>query len=173
MKKSVAVVVAALLALLGLVGLAPSAQAYPTPVLTLSLSASKVFSDKDFTATAKANVSCTKITLSWSGQTGSAAGSSVTHTFHAPVVTKPTYVTVYATCEYKDGQTLTSQAQVLVLPASTSGTGNGTGTTGNGSGSIPNTGGPSKLWLFGGLAAVLAGGLAMFAGRRRKADAAQ
>lgn len=168
MKKFAATLAAALMALLGLTALAPSAQAYPTPVLTLKLSLHTVISGHTFNAVAKASVTCDTLTVSWSGQSATVPGSTLSHTFTAPVVTVPTVITAVAVCRYTSTtgtagaaiaaspQTLTAKANVTVLPVNSAGNGH-----------LPNTGGPSVGWLIAGIAALLAGAGAMFAGRRR------
>lgn len=173
MKKYAATLAAALMVLLGLTALAPSAQAYPTPVLTLKLSLHDVVSGKTFTAVAKATVTCDTLTLNWAGQSATSPGSTLSHAFKAPVVTVPTVVTAVAVCHYTSTtgasgtaiaaapQTLTAKANVTVLPLSSAGNGR-----------LPNTGGPSVGWLIAGIAALLAGAAAMFAGRRRDAGMA-
>ncbi|GAC1382979.1 MAG: hypothetical protein NVSMB48_15020 [Marmoricola sp.] len=170
MKKYAATLAAALMVLLGLTALAPSAEAYPTPVLTLKLSVQSVISGHTFNAVAKASVNCDTLTVSWSGQSATAPGSTLTHTFRAPIVTVPTVITAVAVCRYSSTtgtagaaiaateQSLTAKANITVLPL-----------TSAGSGHLPNTGGPSIGWLIAGIAALLAGAVAMFAGRRRSA----
>lgn len=172
MKKFAAMIAAALCALLGVVALAPSAQAYPTPILSLKLSTQAVVSGGSFNAVAKADVQCDTLTVTWNGQTASAPGSTVTHTFTAPVVQTATVITAHATCAYTTAtgtsghaialtpNYLYASADVTVLPQ-------GAATTGK----LPNTGGPNIGWLLGGLAALLAGAGAMYAGRRREGGA--
>jgi LPXTG-motif cell wall-anchored protein len=175
MKKFAAALTAALLALLGFVAFAPSANAYPPPTppkLYLTLSTNRVVSGHSFNATAKATVSCDTITLRWNGVTASAAGSTVKHRYKAPIVSSDVVITAHATCVYTatSGQsgaaisattkTLYAEADVTVVPAHGKG------------GKLPNTGGPSIGWLIGGIAALLAGAGAMFAGRRRDAGVA-
>jgi len=172
MKKYAATLAAVLIALLGLAVLAPSAEAYPTPVLTLKLSLSRVFSGHTFVATAKASINCDSLSLTWNGQHASAPGAKLVHAFKAPTVTKATVITAVAVCTYTSvsgrvgtaispsDQTLTAKANVTVLPL------------GGGTGVLPNTGGPSIAWLIAGLGALLAGALAMIKGRRRHEGAA-
>lgn len=174
MKKFAATLAAALMVLLGLAALAPSAQAYPTPILTLKLSVQRVVSGHTFNAVATASVTCDTLTVSWDGQSATAPGSRVKHTFRAPIVTVPTVITAVAVCHYSSTtgtggaaisvteQTLTARANVTVLPLSNSA----------GNGHLPNTGGPSIGWLIAGIAALLAGAGAMLAGRRRSAGVA-
>lgn len=171
MKKFAAMIAAVLMALLGLAVLAPSAQAYPTPILTLKLSVQSVVSGGTFNAVATADVQCDTITVTWNGQTASASGSTVSHTYTAPIVQVATVVTAHAVCTYTattgtaghaiaaTPQTLTADADVTVLPLGASG------------GKLPNTGGPSLGWLWSGIAALLAGAAAMYLGRRREGGA--
>ena len=170
MKKYAAALAAALLALLGLTALAPSAQAYPNPALYLTLSTNRVVSGHTFVATAKATVNCDTITLTWNGQAAHAPGPKVVHTYRAPIVTSTVVITAHATCTYTTTsgnvgnaisattKTLYAEADVTVIPV---------GSLGNGK--LPNTGGPSIGWLIGGIAALLAGAGSIFAGRRRDA----
>lgn len=172
MKKFAAMIAAALVALLGVVALAPSAQAYPTPILTLKLSVQTVVSGGTFNAVATADVQCDTMTVTWNGQTATAPGSTVSHVFTAPVVQVATVITAHATCTYTDQtgtaghalavtqKTLTADANVTVLPQAAAATGK-----------LPNTGGPSIGWLLAGIAALLAGAGAMYAGRRREGGA--
>lgn len=167
MKKYAATLAAALVALMGLVALAPSAQAYPTAALYLNLNLDRVVSGHVFVAIAKATVNCDTLTVTWNGQTASAHGSKVTHQFRAPIVTSTVVITAHATCIYTSTSgnvgnaisakpsTLTATADVTVVPVA-----------GN-AGKLPNTGGPSIAWLIAGIGALLAGAGTMFAGRRR------
>lgn len=173
MKKYAATLAAALLVLLGLTALAPSAQAYPTPILTLTLDLHTVVSGHTFDAVANASVKCDSLTVNWAGQSATAPGSTLRHTFKAPIVQVPTVITAVAVCRYTSTtgasghaivaapQTLTAKANVTVLPLGSAAGGH-----------LPNTGGPSINWLIAGIAAMLAGAAAMFAGRRRQADVA-
>ncbi|MGN6722132.1 MAG: LPXTG cell wall anchor domain-containing protein [Marmoricola sp.] len=167
MKKFAAALTAALLALLGFTAFAPSASAYPPPTLYLTLSTNRVVSGHTFEATAHATVNCDKITLRWNGVMASATGSTVKHRYKAPIVSSTVVITAHATCTYTTTSgaagaaisaktnTLYAEADVTVVPAHSKG------------GKLPNTGGPSIGWLIGGIAALLAGAGAMFAGRRR------
>lgn len=175
MKRYAALALAAIAALVGMSALAPSAQArqatYPVVSLQLKLSVQKVVSGHTFTATAKANIKCVVISETWNGQTASAAGSTVTHTFQAPNVTKPTVIPLHATCQYSvvsgaagaalkaQLQSVSRTANILVVPVAHPG-----------HPVLPDTGGPNLGWFIGGALAVVAGGLAMFFGRRRRKD---
>lgn len=173
MKKFAAMLAAALVALLGVTALAPSAQAYPGISLTLHLNLNTVVSGKSFVAVAQADTTCTKLTVVFNGQTASQPGSKVTHTFNAPTVKKATKMPVNAACTYtsvsgSSGHAVAVQSQVAratayitILP-----------TGGNNNGGLPNTGGPSVGWLIAGIAALLAGAGAMFFGRRRSTGVA-
>ena len=172
MKKYAAILAAALLALLGLAAFAPSANAYPQPVLYLKVSSNVVVSGHTFMLTASTQVNCDVLTISWNGQTYSGSGSKFKHKYKAPIVTSQVVITAKATCTYGTtsggvGHSITAQSlatnpaylNVTVVPAHGKG------------GKLPNTGGPSIGWLIGGIAALLAGAGAMFAGRRRDAGA--
>lgn len=176
MKRYAALILTAVVALLGAGGLTSSAQAqpaaYPTPVLELKLSLQTVVSGHTFVAKLLANVSCDPLTVTWDGQSASAIGKSLTHTFKAPIVTKPTVYPLTATCTYTGvagtlGHSvqatvhrLTRTANITVLPVKSPSTTPG----------LPNTGGPSVGWFIGGAAAVIAGFSAMFYSRRRRGD---
>lgn len=175
MKKLVATLAAMVIALLGLTGLASSAQAdssYPPPVnlqLTLKLNINTVTSGGKFVATATTTAPCDKLAIDWSSQHAEAPGSQVVHTFTAPTVTKSTVIPATATCTYGTtgttghaiapaAQIATASENVTVLPAS--------------GGALPNTGGPSSAWLIGGILALVAGAGAMVFGSKRRAGAA-
>jgi LPXTG-motif cell wall-anchored protein len=172
MKKFAATLAAALLALLGLTALAPSAQAYPTPVLTFTFNLSSIASGTSVSGTATASIDCDTLTINWAGQTASGTGSTLTYNFKAPVVSKVTQITGVATCDFTSttgttGQAISPSSETLTAYATV--TVNPSGST---TGPLPNTGGPSIGWLVGGLAALLGGGVAMFAGRRRNSTGA-
>lgn len=180
MKKYAAMLAAGLIAMLGLTALAPSAQAsstYPPstiPTITLHLNLKKVPSHGTFTAVAQVNQNCAKLVLFFNGSKAkTGAGSSLTAVITAPSVTQTTNYPVQAACTIpgnsgKAGHAIAPSAQVYysntqyVTVVPSNGTGSG----------LPDTGGPSLGWLIGGIAALLAGGLAMFMGRRRSAGAA-
>lgn len=182
MKRYAALAVAAVLALLGITALAPGAQArpmtYPVPNLHLVLSTQKVVSGHTFKATVTSNIVCTPLTAAWNGQTASANGSKVVHTFKAPIVTKTKVIPMVATCRYTtivgaSGHALKATSHVLRTTANVTVTPvkrvivPGVPDTGA---SLPNTGGPNLAWFIAGAAAVLAGGGAMIVGRRRRSD---
>lgn len=171
MKKYALMLAAGLLAMLGLTALAPSAQAYPTPVLTLKLNVNKVVSGHQFTAVAKADIKCSKLKVNFQGQNAAQPGDTVSHTFTAPTVTNAITLPVHAACTYTSttgaaghalrvkANTIHATAYITIEPV------------GGGSG-LPNTGGPSVGWLIAGIAALVAGAGAMIYGRRRSAGAA-
>ena len=175
MKRYAALILAAVVALLGVTALAPGAQAqqtsYPVISLNLKLSLQTVVSGHTFVATVTASVKCDQLTQTWKGQTVTGAGSTLTHKYAAPVVTKPTVIPIHVVCTYTlasgvAGSAIALQilsqsrtANVLVVPVAHPG-----------KPVLPDTGGPNVGWLIGGGAAVAAGGLAMFFGRRRRDD---
>ena len=171
MKKLAAMLAAALVALLGVTALAPSAQAYPGISLTLKLNLNTVVSGHQFVAVAQADTKCSTLSVTFNGQKATQAGSKVTHTFNAPTVKTATKMPVNAACTYTSvtgvsGHAIVAKPQVAratayitILPV-------------GGNGGLPNTGGPSVGWLVAGIAALLAGAGAMFFGRRRNSGAA-
>lgn len=178
MKKFAAALATALMALLGFTAFAPSAQAYPQPVFYLKASVNTVVSGHTLMITGTATVNCESITISWAGQTFTGSGSKFKHKYNAPNVTSKTVITAHGTCVFSSTsgaagqaivattQTLTATANITVVPAHSKGNNKNQG------GNLPNTGGPSIGWLIGGIAALLAGAGAMFAGRRRDHGAA-
>ncbi|HWU32980.1 MAG TPA: LPXTG cell wall anchor domain-containing protein, partial [Marmoricola sp.] len=148
-----------------------SAQAYPTPVLTLNLNLQTVVSNHQFKAVASADIKCDTLTVTFLNQTATSPGSTVTKVFTAPTVTKTTTLPVHGTCTFTSttgtsghalavkSQTLRATAYITITPV-----GGGTG--------LPNTGGPSVGWLVAGVAALIAGAGAMFFGRRRSSGIA-
>jgi hypothetical protein len=174
MKKYAAMLAAGLIAVLGLTALAPSAEAYPTVDMTLSLNLNRVVSGHTFVATTSTDTACTTLALTFNGQTVTEPGSKFVHTFTAPIVTVVTPKIVTAVCTYTavtgtsgtaisvTSQQMSRSATITIVPVSTG--------AGNSSGSgLPNTGGPSIGWLIAGIAALLAGAVAMVEGRRRSA----
>ena len=180
MKKFAATLAAALVALVSLAGLAPSAQAYPQPFLTLDASQTTVVSGHSFQLIAHATVKCDVLTINWNGQTFHRSGSSFSQKFTAPFVTTTTIIQATATCSFSSAagtagnsivatqlMTNTAHKDVTVVPVKSKGSGHGSG-----GGNLPNTGGPSIGWLIAGILALLAGAAAMFAGRRRDSGVA-
>jgi LPXTG-motif cell wall-anchored protein len=169
MKKYAAALVAALLALLGFTALAPSANAYPQAVLYLNASETTVVSGHTFNLTATATVNCSELTITWNGQSFSSAGSKFKHKYKAPIVSSSVVITAKATCEY--GTTSGAAGHAIVATSSFTNPAYKDITVipvhSKGGGKLPNTGGPSIGWLIGGIAALLAGAGAMYAGRRR------
>ena len=167
--------VTALLGLLGtlLVGLAPAAQAYPEVQFSASVNKQVVYGLASVTGTAVANVHC-DWQIEWNGSTASAIGvKKFTTAFKAPDVKKVTVIPMRFTCAYDANETVTGTRSavnaswtrtinVTVLPRAT----NAVATTGGGT-DMPNTGGPSLLFLVGGLALLLAGVAAVAIARRR------
>jgi len=164
-------------ALFGLTVLASSAQAqqaiYPTPTLqpTFSIQGGVVVSGHSFVASWHASIKCTRLTETWNGQSASAAGSTVTHRFTAPIVTHNTVIPMHVTCTYTNvsgaagaalsvaQSSISRTANITVVPVAT-----------HGGGKLPNTGGPSIGWFIGGAAAVILGGFAVLFGLRRRGD---
>lgn len=171
MKKYFAALAAGLVAMLGVGVAAPAQAAYPEPTFTLSLSATTVVSGGTFTASVKADTTCT-FTIDFNGASKSGAGTSFSNTFTAPTVSKKTVLPLTATCDTAVAagrgmasvktEVFTRSVNVTVLPAASS----GSGSTGGGS-TMPNTGGPNEWLLIGGLALLAAGAGTVVATRRR------
>jgi len=194
--KLLRLVIAGFLALgITLVGVG-TAQAYPTPVFSLTLSRHTVYGGETFDATVKANVTCSTWAITFLGQTVSGHDTDTfVHTFPTPKVTAKEVRPVTARCTYDSAaagagnavrivaaQSGILHSDVTILPRSSTGTGgvagngNGNGTAsgaGSSSGSgLPNTGGPAFWIVLLALALVLGGGVAMARNRRASAQAA-
>jgi len=182
---------AALIALaVSLVGMS-TAQAYPTPVFSLTLNRHVVYGgEQSVTATVKANVTCTSWEVHFLGQT--ATGHDVAkfvRTFPTQKVTQKELRQVTARCTYDSAaagagnavrivaaQSGLLHSPVTILPRKGSGTGGvgGNGhhgsTSGQGSG-LPNTGGPAFWIVLLALLLVLGGVIAMARNRRHASEA--
>lgn len=186
-------------ALIGLVllVLSPPAYSYPdtTPTVKLTVSSTMLVGGRTFTAKASADTSCVWA-MTYLKQHAAGSGSSLSHRFTTPVVTKRTKTTVTVRCSYDPtgarptagGQTSTvsRSATVTLLPRS-SGHGHtqghhhagvpGNPNTGgqspagpahHGGGLLPDTGGFAWWWLL--VAAALVGGGATVATRGRRTE---
>jgi len=184
------VVAASIATAVAVVGMG-TAQAYPTPVFSLTLNRHVVYGGQTVQATVKADVTCTTWTVQFLDQTATGHNSETfVHTFTTTKVTKKQQHQVTARCTYDAAAVGAGHAvrivaaesgllhsPVTILPRSSgsggvSGNGhNGNGssgsTSGNGSGSgLPNTGGPAFWIALLALALVLGGGVAMARNRR-------
>jgi len=168
-----------------------TAQAYPTPVFSLTLNRHVVYGGDTVQATVKADVTCTTWTVQFLGQTATGHNTETfVHTFTTNKVAKKQVHQVTARCTYDSAaagagnavrivaaQSGLLHSPVTILPRSSGsggvdGNGNGNGssgaTSGSGGGSgLPNTGGPAFWIALLALALVLGGGAAMARGRRQ------
>lgn len=168
MKKLAYVVVAAFAAFLVMLGLHSPAQAYPDVDVSLTASRTIVNSGDSLTVTAASNVACAW-SESWNSEGRTSSGSSFVTTYVAPRVTKITKLLVQATCSYAaPGRSARAAAQswakeltITVLPAASG------ATVADGGANLPGTGGPSRVWVAGGLVLLLAGASAVIIARRR------
>ena len=177
-KKVLSLVVAALLGLLAIIGLAPAAQAYPEVIIDLTAQPTVLYGGETFTATATANVVC-DWTLEWNGDSRDKnASNNFTTVYTAPEVTKITKIPLHGTCVYElpegatpvTGRTAAKAAagplvtwkrtiMITVLPR---------GSAVNPPGEdLPNTGGPNLWILLAGLGLVGAGTAVTLRSRRK------
>jgi LPXTG-motif cell wall-anchored protein len=173
MRKFAIAALAVSAAWLTVLGLSSSAQAYPDVQINLTVNKPVVYSGDTFTATAAANVQCDwSVSESDSVQPGS--GTTMVATYVAPKVDKITKIPLTGVCSYSDpsaavrssaAATYQRTTTVTVLPraAATTPATNGA--------NLPKTGGPSPVFLAGGLGLLLIGGLAVFFARRRAEEA--
>jgi LPXTG-motif cell wall-anchored protein len=166
---------AALVGVLAIVGSQSPAQAYPEISFGLTVNRDVLYSGQNFTATAHANVTCSW-DLEWHGVVRKAderPNVDFVTTYTAPKVTKVTKIPLHGTCVY-DASEVPSAARVdaawqrtiviTVLPR------HNAAAPPVGS-DLPNTGGPNKLFLLGGLALLVAGATAVSVARRRAEEA--
>ena len=166
---------AALVAVLAVVGSQSPAQAYPEISIGLSVNRDVLYGGQDFTATAQANVICSW-DLEWNGvvrNADEAPNVDFVTTYTAPDVTKVTKIPLHGTCLYDASETPTAARVetawrrtivITVLPRHSA-------VAGPVGSDLPNTGGPSKLFLAGGLVLLLSGAIAVTVARRRAEEA--
>jgi hypothetical protein len=153
-------------------GMAPTAQADPGPGFRLAVDRHAVHGGEQLTAIATAATGCTWL-LEWDGERRVAQGRSLTTSFVAPAVSRPTRIALHGTCFYRGVRPSHSSARgtlaayvppswrhdtvVTVLPpgvaVSAPHASGGPGRPGG----LPGTGGPSALSLLAGLLLVVAG----------------
>jgi LPXTG-motif cell wall-anchored protein len=170
-----ALALAAVIAVLALLGLSGPAQAYPEVSIDLSVNRQVLYGGENFTATASSTNTVCAWTLEWDGvvRTGS---STTDHpfktTYTADEVNKVTKIPLHGTCSYaaptspsaRGAATWTRTINITVLPRSSA-------VSPPGGSDLPNTGGPNLLFLAGGLALLLAGATAVTVARRRAEEA--
>lgn len=187
---------AALIAVLAMVGFQSPAQAYPEARIELRVDHQTVYSGESFTATASSNVRC-DWTIAWDHRTQSgpsSSGSDFEATFKARPVKSETQIPLEGTCTYDSDASASSHPttwkrtiEITVKPKSSqvsppdSGSGAHSGAqtgaqasgaqTGVAGSDLPNTGGPNRLFLVGGLLLVISGATAVTVARRRAEEA--
>jgi LPXTG-motif cell wall-anchored protein len=178
---------AALIALLALAGFQSPAQAYPEVQIDLRVDHQTVTSGESFTATASSDVQCSW-KLEWDHKVSrgeSSSGSDFVTTFKAKPVKTTTQIPLNGTCTYdSDGQRASQSrtVEITVEPkhsGSTQVSAPGGGPTKSGHGSaaqaggsdLPNTGGPNRLFLAGGVLLLISGATAVTLARRRAEEA--
>jgi hypothetical protein len=167
MKKLIVIGATALATLFVVLGVAPSAFAYPEGVCNLEVSAQVVNSGESVTATCTYSVVDTAArkaagsNVSWvvtfNGATHTGTGDTFTTTFKAPEVTAPTTYTLKSVGT-GDAGTCSRSVNITVLP-------NGTVNPPEPP-HMPNTGGPRLILLIAGLVLVLAGAVAIRLSRK-------
>lgn len=172
MKSLYSAAAAALLAVMAVLGFAATASAYPEVSINLTVDKQVIHSGESFTATGTSSVDCAW-TLEWNGATRTKTAKKIVTSFTGPKVTKSTKIALHGTCVYDTGSTTAQRAAgttwertivITVLPTDVV-----SPPVDNGGG-LPNTGGPSRLILFGGLGLLLAGATAVTVARRRGDD---
>lgn len=166
--------VAAIAALLGILGFSSTAQAYPDVQHSLTVDKQVVFGGDSFTATASSNVDC-DWDLEWNGQAREGDGTAFRTTYVAPEVSSVETIDLVGSCGYveptdgsaKPAATWESRVAITIRPGATG----LAALAGNSRADLPGTGGPNLVVLMGGLALVLAGATAVTVTRRRAEEA--
>jgi LPXTG-motif cell wall-anchored protein len=162
---------AAVVALLAVWGSQSPAQAYPDVRIELGVDRTVLYGGQDFTATASSNVDCAW-NLEWAGmvrQGASSDGVDFKTVYTAAKVSKVTKIPLHGTCTYtapssRGATTWERTIVITVLPKSSA-------VAGPVGSDLPNTGGPNRLFLIGGLGLLLAGATAVTVARRRAEEA--
>lgn len=161
---------AALVAVLAVLGLQPSAQAYPEVQTNLTVDRQVLYGGEAFTVTATSeNASCTW-SLEWDGQvreSGETFGFVTTYT--APEVSEVMKLPLNGTCYHaapgsRGAATWERSIMITVRPPTTA-------VSPPGASDLPNAGGPNLLFLAGGVALLIAGASAVIVARRRAEEA--
>src|SRR3954454_5452815 len=106
------VAIAALVAVLAMMGLSTPAQAYPELQIGVTASSTVLYGGQKFTATAKSNVDCSW-NLEWNGverEGVSSSGSDFQTRYTAPQVNRITKIPLHATCAYDASATSSARA---------------------------------------------------------------
>ncbi|RNL62203.1 LPXTG cell wall anchor domain-containing protein [Nocardioides marmoriginsengisoli] len=172
MKKLILIGITTLAALFAMVGLSPSAQAYPETSCNVFVDSQIVKSGATFTATGESQQFTTPRLaarasagdpVSWemtfNGEVRTGKAEVFVQKFKAPVVKKKTTLPLTASAIMPDAKTTcTKTVDITILPG---------GTTVSPPGDhLPNTGGPQLYLLIAGLVLVVAGGLAIRSSRK-------
>lgn len=168
MKKLIVIGVTALATLFVVLGVGPSAFAYPEGVCNLQVSAQVVNGGENVTATCtyqlvdnsarRSAASDTTWVMTFNGQTRTGTGETFTATFKAPDVTKPTTFKLTSVGTGDAGKCSRS-VNVTVLP-------NDVIVSPPTSPHMPNTGGPPLVLLIAGFALVIAGAGVVYQSRK-------
>lgn len=169
---------AALVAVLALLGSQSPAQAYPELQLSLEVDRTVLYGGQTFTATAEGNVTC-DWNLEWNADVRTAQRDpniAFRTTYTAPDVTKRTRIPLTGTCVYDAEQHPQAEPtdrtaaswqrtiMITVLPPSAA-------VSPPLGSDLPNTGGPNRLFLAGGILLLLSGAAAVTIARRRAEEA--
>jgi hypothetical protein len=171
MKKLVVLGLTTLVAMLGLVVLAPAAQAYPDLSCSVDLDAQTVNGGDSFTATGtsqqfstprlsgRAAADAVNWEMSFNGDVRTGTGETFTQTFQVPVVAKIKKIPLHAKAVMPGGTpSCEKTVDITILPGGT--------TVEPPGGGLPNTGGPRLVLLLAGLGLVIAGGVAIRQSRK-------
>lgn len=159
---------AAVVAVLAILGAQSPAQAYPDVQIELTVDRMVLYGGQDFTATGTSNVDCSW-NLEWAGQVRQGSGTTYKATYTAQKVSETTKIPLHGTCVYTSPTTKATATWertivITVLPQSSA-------VAAPVGSDLPNSGGPSLLFLFGGMALLLSGATAVTVARRRAEEA--
>jgi hypothetical protein len=166
MKKLIVIGVTTLAAMFAVLGVAPSAYAYPETTCNVDVNAQVVNSGESFTATGTSQQFTTPRAsaaaavdweMTFNGEVRTGHAVVFKQKFTAPEVTKKTKLPLTVTAIMADKTTTcTKTVDITILP----------GNTVIDHPHLPNTGGPRLMLLFAGFGLVLAGGVAIRQSRK-------
>lgn len=167
-----AIAFAGLIAALAILGFSSPAQAYPDVRIDLSVDRQTLYGGDTFTATGSSSGTTCSWTIEWNAQTrpgSSTTGNPFRTVYKAPRVSKVTKIPLHGTCGYtaptaRGAASWQQTITITVLPRSAA-------VSAPGGSDLPNTGGPNKLFLLGGLVLLLSGATAVTVARRRAEEA--
>lgn len=171
MKKLVVIGLTALVTLFVMIGVAPSASAYPEQSCNVDVDAQVVDSGAQFTATGttqqttvddglgRASAEAASWQMTFDGEVRTGTAVTFQQTFTAPEVSETTKFPLTATAVMADNTSCTKTVDITVVPG-------GTTVIPPGEEELPNTGGPRLALLFAGLGLVLAGSVAIRQSRK-------